>query len=77
MRYSFRVTTETRETLIETATDRELLVMILKGQDHLDDQLHEIRQFIDENREALAKAQKFLHNPVAKYLEDRKAARHV
>ena len=74
MRYSFGVTSETRETLIETATDRELMILILKGQDHLDAQLHEVRQFIDENRPALERATKLMHNPVSEYLAKRKAA---
>lgn len=73
MRYSFGVTSETRKTLIETATDRELMILILKGQDHLDDQLHEVRQFIDENRPALERATKLMHNPVSEYLAKRKA----
>lgn len=68
------MTSETRETLIETATDRDLLVLILKGQDHLDAQLHEVRQFIDENRPALERATKLMHNPVSEYLAKRKAA---
>ena len=74
MRYSFGVTTETRETLIETATDRELLVLILKGLDHVDEQLHEVRQLIDENRPALERATRLMHNPVSEYLAKRKAA---
>jgi hypothetical protein len=73
LRYSFGVTSETRKTLIETATDRELMILILKGQDHLDDQLHEVRQFIDENRPALERATKLMHNPVSEYLAKRKA----
>jgi signal transduction histidine kinase len=68
------VTRETRETLIETATDRELLVLLLKGQDHLDEQLHEVRQFIDENRPALERATRLMHNPVSEYLAARKKA---
>ena len=68
------MTTETRETLIETATDRELLVLILKGQEHQDEQLHKILRFIDENRPALERATKLMHNPVSEYLAKRKAA---
>ena len=72
MRYSFRVTTETTETL----TDRQLMERMARQLDHLDEQLHEVRQFIDQHRPALDKAMKLMDNPVAKYLEQRKAARH-
>jgi fructose-specific component phosphotransferase system IIB-like protein len=69
------VDTETLQTLIDTATDRDLLVLLVKTTGHLDEQLHEVRQFIDDNSEALARAQKFLHNPVTEYLATRKAGK--
>ena len=67
--------TETQQTIIDTATDRDLLVLMLKQLDHLDTQLHELRQFIDEHRPALDKAMQVLDNPVSKYLAARKAAK--
>ena len=71
----FRVDTETLQTIIDTATDRELLVLMLKQLDHLDTQLHELRQFVDEHKPALDKAMQVLDNPVSKYLAARKAAK--
>jgi hypothetical protein len=65
------MSTNTQKTQPETLTDRELLERIAREVDHLDVQVHEIRQFIDENRAALAKATKFLHNPVTDYLAAR------
>jgi hypothetical protein len=62
-------------------TDRLLLNQIVsdlalmgKRLDHLDVQLHEIRQFIDDNRAVLARAQRFMRNPVADYLKKPKGA---
>jgi signal transduction histidine kinase len=69
------VDTETQQTIIDTATDRDLLVLILKATDHLDEQLHEVRQFIADNRPALERATKLLHNPVSEYLAARKAGK--
>ena len=67
--------TETLQTLLDTATDRELLVLLVKTTGHLDEQLHEVRQFIDVNRPALERATKLLHNPVSEYLAARKAGK--
>ena len=64
------MTTETTETL----TDRQLMERMARQLDHLDEQLHEVRQFIDENRPALERATRLLHNPVSEYLAARKKA---
>jgi chitinase len=50
------------------------LTLMGKRFDHLDVQLHEIRQFIDDNRPVLARAQRFMRNPVADYLKKPKGA---
>jgi hypothetical protein len=67
---------ETQETLAETPGETgrpipagEFQRRVLKRLDHLDDQLHEIRQFIEENRGALERATRLLHNPVSEYLK--------
>ena len=74
-RYRCGVDTETLQTISDTSTDRDLLVLMLKQLDHLDTQLHELRQFIDEHKPALDKAMQVLDNPVSKYLAARKAAK--
>jgi hypothetical protein len=68
-------TAETERQHIETLL-RELVTEPLAGMrkqlDHLDTQLHEVRQFIDENRPVLERASRMLDNPVSKYLAARK-----
>jgi hypothetical protein len=56
----------------EKLADRALLEQIHKAVMHLDVQMHEVRQFIDDNRPALARATRLLHNPVADYLKQRR-----
>jgi len=59
---------ETHETPADLETIRKQL-------DHLDGMIHEIHQFIHENKPHLERALTVLDNPVSKYLEARKAAR--
>lgn len=54
------------ETIGEDITEHEA---VMKRLDHIDDQLHEIRRFIDDNRVHL---DRFTKNPVLSYLKGRK-----
>jgi hypothetical protein len=69
-RYSFRVAPETPETPAETIAGNQA-DLIIRMICHLDEQLHEIRQFLDDARPLLAAGQRFARNPVADYLAAR------
>ena len=60
-RYSFRVTSETPETVPETPASKQA--------DHIDEMLHRVVQFCDRWEPVLVRAEKFLHNPVGAYLK--------
>lgn len=64
------VMAETKTGITETVA--EVLERHSKQLDHLDFMLHEVHQFITDNRPHLERALAVLDNPVSKYMQARK-----